>query len=158
MTLTTYRRKRDFNRTPEPRGGPASKQAGALKFVIHKHDATRLHYDLRLELDGVLRSWAVPKGPSFDPAEKRLAIQVEDHPLEYGGFEGVIPKGEYGAGPVIVWDRGRWKPRGDPREGLANGRIDFELAGEKLQGGWKLIRMAGRRAEAKTPWLWIKEK
>src|SRR5262245_37627858 len=110
MGLKRYHAKRRFDRTPEPKGAPGRARRRTLSFVIQKHDATRLHYDFRLEMEGVLRSWAVPKGPSLDPAEKRLAVQVEDHPLDYGGFEGVIPKGEYGGGPVILWDRGRWEP------------------------------------------------
>src|SRR5206468_9608357 len=159
MTLTTYRRKRDFKETPEPKGKAKTKASrkGPL-YVIQKHAASRLHYDFRLELDGVLKSWAVPKGPSLDPGEKRLAIEVEDHPLEYGDFEGTIPKGEYGGGSVLLWDRGSWLPRGDPRQGLKAGRLKFELHGKKLAGGWNLVRLRGRgESEGKTPWLLIKE-
>ena len=163
MSLVEYRRKRHFQKTPEPAGKvtkrrPAKRAtAPKLKFVIQKHAATRLHYDFRLELDGVLLSWAVPKGPSFDPGEKRLAVHVEDHPLEYGKFEGRIPEGEYGAGEVIVWDRGSWTPTGDPREGLRRGKLEFELDGEKLHGGWKLIRMHGRTGDDKN-WLLLKSR
>src|SRR5678816_4353977 len=133
--LREYHRKRDFGRTPEPRGGAAARRE-AHRFVIQKHAASRLHYDFRLELDGTLKSWAVPKGPSLDPAEKRLAMQTEDHPVEYGSFEGIIPKGEYGGGTVMLWDRGTWTPVGDPHEGLKKGRLKFTLDGEKLSGGW----------------------
>ncbi len=145
MPLQEYRRKRDFKKTPEPRGkrGPAHKQ---LAFLIQKHDASHLHYDFRLELDGVLKSWAVPKGPDLDPAQKRLAMQVEDHPLEYGNFEGTIPKGQYGGGTVMLWDRGTWEPIGDAREGLHEGHLKFILHGEKLRGRWMLVRRGGRRA------------
>src|SRR6266436_6239639 len=121
--LEAYRKKRDPDRTPEPFGGRPP--AGGRLFVVHKHAARRLHFDLRLEMDGVLRSWAVPKGPSANPADKRLAVLVEDHPLEYGDFEGKIPEGNYGAGAVIVWDRGRWRPIGDPAEGLKKGKLLF---------------------------------
>src|SRR5687767_2565572 len=141
--LQKYAAKRKFTRTPEPAPKSRSRRSGPLLFVVQKHAARRLHYDFRLELDGVLKSWAVPKGPSLDPADKRLAVQVEDHPLDYGGFEGVIPKGEYGAGPVIVWDRGSWTPEGDVNAGLRRGKLEFELHGEKLSGAWRLIRLRG---------------
>ena len=157
MGLKAYRKKRDFNRTPEPPGRVHSGGERRL-YVIHKHAATRLHYDLRLEEGGVLKSWAVPKGPSLDPKEKRLAVQVEDHPLEYGEFEGVIPKGEYGGGKVQLWDRGRWVPEGDAAAGLRKGRLKFHLEGEKLQGSWNLIRMHDQAEQnGKTNWLLIKE-
>jgi len=157
--LTTYRRKRDFRRTPEPSGSARPRSRGN-SFVVQKHAARRLHYDFRLELDGVLKSWAVPKGPSLEPGEKRLAVQTEDHPLEYGRFHGVIPEGEYGAGKVELWDRGAWTPDGDAREGLARGRLKFQLRGKKLHGGWALIRMGGRNGSrnGKENWLLIKER
>src|SRR6478672_3014510 len=154
MGLQKYREKRDFSRTPEPRGRTAEPH-GRLGFVIQKHAASHLHYDFRLEMDGVLRSWAVPKGPSLDPADKRLAAEVEDHPLEYGSFEGSIPEGSYGAGNVIVWDRGTWTPVGDPVEGYRKGRLKFTLSGEKLRGQWHLARMAAKRG-GKVNWLLIK--
>ncbi|MEO6055910.1 MAG: DNA polymerase ligase N-terminal domain-containing protein, partial [Gemmatimonadales bacterium] len=150
--LATYRAKRVLDRTPEPPGA-VGRTDGRL-FVVHEHDATRLHYDLRLEMDGVLRSWAVPKGPSYNTADKRLAVLVEDHPLEYGDFEGLIPKGNYGAGAVIVWDRGQWVPVGDPAEGLAKGKLLFELKGYKLQGLWTLVKLKKGQKE----WLLIKER
>jgi bifunctional non-homologous end joining protein LigD len=159
--LDEYHRKRDFAATPEPAGADAADPgpaAAPLSFVIHKHAARRLHYDVRLELDGVLMSWAVPKGPSFDTADKRLAVHVEDHPLEYGTFEGVIPAGEYGAGAVIVWDRGTWRPLVDPHEGLASGNLKFELAGEKLRGAFVLVRMKPKPGERGENWLLIKER
>ena len=157
--LATYRRKRDFKRTPEP-SGSAHRRARGNSFVVQKHVARRLHYDFRLELDGVLKSWAVPKGPSREPGEKRLAVQTEDHPLEYGRFHGVIPEGEYGAGKVELWDRGVWIPDGDPREGLARGRLKFRLQGKKLHGGWALVRMGRRNGSrnGKENWLLIKER
>ena len=130
MSLRDYNRKRHFDRTTEPAGAQAP--AGGHSFVIQKHAASHLHYDFRLEADGVLKSWAVPKGPSLDPAVKRLAMHVEDHPVAYGGFEGIIPEGEYGGGTVMVWDRGVWEPVGDPREGYRTGKLKFELHGEKL--------------------------
>jgi bifunctional non-homologous end joining protein LigD len=154
-SLSTYRAKRAFDATPEPAGlvpktGP--KQGGLL--IVHMHDATRLHWDLRLEMDGVLKSWAVPKGPSASPADKRLAVKVEDHPLEYGDFEGVIPEGNYGAGTVIVWDRGVWEPLEDPHEGLGKGKLLFNLKGYKLHGRWTLIKLKKTEKE----WLLIKER
>ena len=140
-----YQRKRDFAETPEPAGKRGDASAGR-SFVVQKHAATRLHYDFRLELDGVLKSWAVPKGPSLDPADKRLAMQTEDHPVEYGGFEGVIPEGEYGGGTVLLWDRGTWEPIDDPRPGrCATGKLEFRLHGEKLRGAWALVEAEGAR-------------
>jgi bifunctional non-homologous end joining protein LigD len=155
MALTAYRKKRDFKTTPEPRGKRQA-SGGGDSFVIQKHAARRLHYDLRLEMNGVLVSWAVTKGPSLVPGEKRLAVHVEDHPLEYGGFEGTIPKGEYGGGTVIVWDRGRWSPVGDAKKGYAKGHLEFELHGEKLSGRWHLVRMAKKPRDKKENWLLIK--
>ncbi|QJP12764.1 DNA ligase D [Starkeya sp. ORNL1] len=154
MALEIYRKKRDFTATPEPKGGRGRKSGNS--FVIQKHDATRLHYDFRLEMDGVLKSWAVTRGPSLVAGEKRLAVHVEDHPLEYGGFEGTIPKGEYGGGTVIVWDRGTWTPIGDAHKGYAKGHLDFELNGEKLHGRWHLVRMHGKPREKRENWLLIK--
>jgi bifunctional non-homologous end joining protein LigD len=160
MSLVEYRRKRRCAKTPEP-GGQRVRRAARRrpKFVIQKHAARRLHYDFRLEMEGVLKSWAVPKGPSLDPGEKRLAVQVEDHPLEYGKFEGRIPEGEYGAGEVILWDRGTWNPVGDPVQGLSEGKLEFELDGEKLKGGWLLVRMGGRSRQSDKPqWLLLKKR
>jgi bifunctional non-homologous end joining protein LigD len=157
MGLDEYHRKRDFESTREPRGKVVRRRGKALQYVIQKHAARNLHYDFRLELDGVLKSWAVPKGPSLVPTERRMAAQVEDHPLDYGGFEGVIPKGEYGGGSVVVWDRGTWEPVGDPRAGLAKGDITFTLNGEKLRGRWHLVRMRSRNGNRRKPaWLLIK--
>ena len=156
MALETYRRKRNFAATPEPRGG--ARPSGKSRFVVQKHDARRLHYDLRLEMDGVLKSWAVTKGPSLVPGVKRLAVEVEDHPLDYGDFEGTIPKGEYGGGTVIVWDSGAWRPAGSPEKGLAKGHLEFELFGKKLRGRWHLVRMAQKRGarDKHENWLLIK--
>ena len=154
MGLQTYRAKPNFDRTSEPRG--RTPLTDGHSFVVQEHAARRLHYDLRLELDGVLKSWAVTRGPSLVPGDKRLAVEVEDHPLEYFGFEGRIPEGEYGAGCVIIWDRGQWEPEGDPHQGLAEGHLDFRLHGEKLKGRWSLIRMKPRRGETQTRWLLIK--
>ncbi|AYD04747.1 DNA ligase D [Neorhizobium sp. NCHU2750] len=157
MALQTYNSKRDFKQTSEPRGRRAVK--GAAKgnsFVIQKHDATRLHYDFRLEMGGVLKSWAVTRGPSLDPEERRLAVHVEDHPLDYGEFEGIIPKGQYGGGTVIVWDRGTWAPIGDAKKGYRKGHLEFELHGEKLKGRWHLVRMHGKPEERRENWLLIK--
>ena len=155
--LAKYWRKRDFTVTPEPHGEVGAKTRERLNYFIQRHHARRLHYDFRLELDGTLKSWAVPKGPSFDPADKRLAVRVEDHPLDYGSFEGEIPAHQYGAGKVILWDRGMWIPQGDPREGLRKGQLKFRLEGEKLSGLWALVRM-GEAGEEKENWLLIKEK
>ncbi len=150
MALETYRRKRDFKKTPEPSGTKPRARDTSDIFVVQKHAARRLHYDFRLEMDGVLKSWAVARGPSLVAGEKRLAVQVEDHPLAYADFEGTIPKGEYGGGSVIIWDRGRWTPIGHPHEGYEKGVLDFDLHGEKLHGRWHLVRMRGTR------WLLIK--
>jgi bifunctional non-homologous end joining protein LigD len=159
MPLREYARKRDFTRTPEPRGRARLARRSAPLFVVQKHAASRLHWDFRLEMDGVLKSWAVPKGPSLDPADKRLAMHVEDHPLEYGDFEGVIPEGEYGGGTVMLWDRGTWTPEGDSREGYRKGTLKFILHGERLRGGWALVRMRGRNGrDGERTWLLIKEK
>ncbi len=152
--LAEYARKRDFARTPEPKGKPSKDSAGA--FVVQKHDARRLHFDLRLELDGVLKSWAITRGPSLTVGEKRLAVRTEDHPIEYLDFEGTIPKGEYGGGSMIVWDRGRWAPEGDPRKALAKGHLDFTLEGSRLKGRWHLVRMRAKPGEKTEPWLLIK--
>jgi bifunctional non-homologous end joining protein LigD len=155
MALEEYKRKRDFKKTPEPSPKRAKVSKEKRSYLIQKHDATRLHYDFRLELDGVLLSWAVTRGPSLDPADKRLAVRTEDHPLSYGTFEGTIPKGQYGGGPVMLWDEGTWEPRQDPHVGLKKGHLSFILHGERLKGGWDLIRM---RIEGKREnWLLIKE-
>lgn len=154
MALETYQAKRDFKITSEPRGKKG--RAKGNSFVIQKHDATRLHYDFRLEMDGVLKSWAVTKGPSLNPEDKRLAVHVEDHPLAYGDFEGIIPKGQYGGGTVIVWDRGTWTPLGDPHKAYRKGHMEFELDGEKLKGRWHLVRMHGKPGEKRENWLLIK--
>jgi bifunctional non-homologous end joining protein LigD len=154
VALKTYRTKRRFDVTPEPRGSVAG--LGGHRYVIQKHAARRLHYDLRLELDGVMKSWAVTRGPSLVPGEKRLAVHVEDHPIEYNAFEGTIPKGQYGGGTVMIWDRGRWYPDGDPEKSYRQGRLAFRLAGEKLHGRWYLVRMHPRAGERQDPWLLIK--
>jgi bifunctional non-homologous end joining protein LigD len=159
MSLQEYRQKRDFHKTSEPSGKERARKRGELYFVIQKHDASHLHYDFRLELDGVLKSWAVPKGPDVDPANKRLAMHVEDHPLEYGDFEGTIPEGEYGAGTVMLWDRGTWEPIGDPVRGYQEGHLKFILHGEKLRGGWMLVRKGGKNAVAdERTWFLFKER
>src|SRR4051812_27312902 len=152
--LKTYWSKRRFDVTAEPRGKAAVRKGHA--FVIQKHAATRLHYDLRLELDGVMKSWAVTRGPSLVPGEKRLAVEVEDHPIEYNKFEGTIPKGQYGGGTVMIWDRGSWLPDHDPHRALEKGHLDFHLDGEKLSGGWHLVRMRRRPNEKRNNWLLIK--
>ncbi|TBU83543.1 DNA ligase D [Phytopseudomonas dryadis] len=159
--VSDYNRKRNFELTDEPRAptrrGKARPAQGALRFVVQKHDARNLHYDFRLELDGTLKSWAVPKGPSLDPSQKRLAVHVEDHPLDYAGFEGSIPQGSYGAGDVIVWDQGIWQPRGDPVAAYEAGKLKFTLVGEKLTGDWALVRTRLRGSGDKQQWLLIKE-
>ncbi|WP_421461097.1 DNA ligase D [Agrobacterium tumefaciens] len=154
MGLQSYNAKRSFDKTPEPKGDKVDAQGSS--FVIQKHDARRLHYDFRLEMDGVLKSWAVTRGPSLDPEDKRLAVHVEDHPLSYGDFEGVIPKGQYGGGTVILWDRGVWRPIGDAKKGYRKGHLEFELEGEKLKGRWHLVRMHGKPGESRENWLLIK--
>ena len=162
--LSEYRRKRDFSKTPEPEGGRPSGRVKALRFVIQKHAATSLHFDFRLELDGVMKSWAVPKGPSLDPSVKRLAMQVEDHPMDYNTFEGIIPKGEYGGGTVMLWDRGWYTfaaldpdPVARLREGYAKGDLKFVLQGKRLQGSWVLVRIR-RGSPDKPQWLLIKHR
>jgi bifunctional non-homologous end joining protein LigD len=157
MALDEYKRKRDFKQTPEP---PAKVERGKQRrFVVQKHRATRLHYDFRLEMDGVLKSWAVPKGPSLDPVDKRLAMQVEDHPVSYFDFEGTIPAGNYGAGTVMVWDMGTWEPQGDAAEMLRKGDLKFRLNGKKLKGDFALVHMKSRRPGSKgTEWLLIKHR
>jgi bifunctional non-homologous end joining protein LigD len=156
MGLREYHRKRDFAITPEPRGEEARTEGRS--FCVQKHAATRLHYDFRLEMEGVLKSWAVPKGPSYDPADKRLAMHTEDHPLDYGDFEGIIPEGQYGGGTVLLWDRGTWTPLEDPHKGYRAGKLKFRLDGEKLKGGWTLVKIRGRDArDDEKSWLLIKE-
>ncbi|MAU95705.1 MAG: DNA ligase D [Fulvimarina sp.] len=155
-SLDTYNQKRDFARTKEPSGKAGRKTGDA--YLIQKHAATRLHYDFRLEHDGVLLSWAVTRGPSYNPSDKRLAVRTEDHPLDYGSFEGTIPKGQYGGGTVMLWDTGSWKPLGDIAEGLERGELKFELTGQRLTGRWVLVRMKPRKGEKRENWLLIKEK
>jgi len=160
--LKDYKAKRDFTKTQEPSGGAAGGEGG-FRFVVQKHDATRLHYDFRIELDGVLKSWAVTKGPSDNPQDKRLAVRVEDHPIEYGGFEGTIPEGEYGGGTVMLWDEGTWEPIGDPQRGLEDGDLKMVLHGKRMKGEWVLVHMKGRDSKRKSGparenWLLIKHK
>ncbi|WP_416398052.1 DNA ligase D [Allohahella sp. A8] len=161
--LDTYNAKRNFSKTREPAGDPsvygqAKAKGEALQFIVQKHAATRLHYDFRLELDGVLLSWAVTKGPSPDPAQKRLAVRTEDHPLSYATFEGTIPKGEYGGGTVMLWDEGSWEPVGDPKAGLKKGKLEFRLAGQRMKGGWVLVRMRVKEKTNRENWLLIKSR
>ena len=159
--LETYRAKRDFTKTKEPSGARKVLPAEHRRFVIQKHAASHLHWDFRLELNGVFKSWAVTKGPSVDPADKRLAVEVEDHPLDYGDFEGTIPKGEYGGGTVQMWDRGLWAPQGPktPEDAIAAGDFKFVLAGERLKGSWVLVRIKNNRGrDTRTNWLLIKHK
>lgn len=160
MGLEEYNRKRDFAKTPEPAGRRASRRGagtgGELRYLVQKHEASHLHYDFRLEWDGVLLSWAVPKGPSLDPKQRRLAVQVEDHPVDYGDFEGVIPEGEYGGGTVMLWDRGTWEPLEDDfNAALEAGRVAFALHGEKLNGRFRLLRLP-KRGAGKPQWLLMK--
>jgi bifunctional non-homologous end joining protein LigD len=157
-SLDAYEKKRDFDVTPEPRAELVEAGGDRLSFVVQKHDASRLHYDFRLELGGVLLSWAVTKGPSADPSQKRLAVRTEDHPVSYGGFEGTIPKEEYGGGTVMLWDNGWWEPLHDPEEGLKEGKLHFRLHGARMKGGWALVRMRGKKAEKRENWLLIKER
>jgi len=157
--LEQYRRKRDFTKTAEPRGARAPRRTRALRFVVQKHAASHLHFDLRLELDGVMKSWAIPKGPSVVPRVRRLAMEVEDHPIAYNSFEGTIPEGEYGGGTVMLWDRGTYEPTGGGgaaalREGYAKGKLDITLHGERLHGGFTLVRTRGEGERAQ--WLLIK--
>jgi bifunctional non-homologous end joining protein LigD len=157
--LAKYRAKRDFNKTAEPSGKARVAPSGKLRYVIQKHAATRLHYDLRLEWAGVFKSWAVTRGPSLDPKDKRLAVEVEDHPLDYGDFEGTIPEGEYGGGTVQLWDRGHWTPEGErsPDDAIAAGELKFTLHGQRLSGSWVLVRMKRDRTGSKrVNWLLIK--
>ena len=157
MALEEYKRKRDFKQTPEPSG--KVKRGKGHRFVVQKHRASHLHYDFRLEMDGVLKSWAVPKGPSLDPADKRLAMQVEDHPVSYFDFEGIIPAGNYGAGTVMVWDVGTWEPEGEADAMLTKGDLKFRLDGEKLKGSFALVHIRARRPGSKgTEWLLIKHR
>lgn len=161
MSLKKYQEKRNFQVSPEPSGKSSATAAGKkrLLYVIQKHRATQLHYDFRLEFNGVLLSWAVPKGPSLDPSVKRLAMQVEDHPLEYGDFEGVIPEGEYGGGTVMVWDNGEWQPESDDVEkALEKGDLKFSLRGKKLRGSWVLVRTHGYGSKEGKSWLLIKHR
>jgi bifunctional non-homologous end joining protein LigD len=159
MSLAKYRKKRNFRVSPEPRGSESGTRKSSLLYVIQKHRASHLHYDFRLEWNGVLLSWAIPKGPTLDPSVKRLAMQVEDHPVEYGGFEGVIPPGEYGGGTVMLWDRGTWSSEvTDVDEALRKGELKFTLHGKKLRGSWALVRTRGYGGSSKTSWLLIKHR
>lgn len=161
MSLETYRSKRDFAQTPEPKGGaPEVRRRGKPRFVVQMHQASHLHYDLRLEIDGVLKSWAVPRGPSYDPADKRAAFQTEDHPVEYAAFEGVIPPGNYGAGAMIVWDAGTMsvtEGTDDPGGAISSGKLAFVLEGTKLKGEWALVKLKGKKYQA-NEWLLIKHR
>ncbi|MGN6849999.1 MAG: DNA polymerase ligase N-terminal domain-containing protein, partial [Sphingomicrobium sp.] len=153
LDIETYNRKRDFTKTKEPKGRKLKGKGDS--FVVQKHSARRLHWDFRLELDGVLKSWAVPKGPSLDPGEKRLAMRTEDHPLDYGDFEGTIPAGEYGGGTVMLWDHGTWTPEEDPHRGYRAGSLKFSLQGEKLHGSWALVRIRDRRQARDDERSWL---
>ena|SRR5689334_2027736 len=155
MSLHRYHQMRDFARTPEPRGSVARSRE-RLRFVVQRHEATALHFDFRLEIDGVLKSWAVPRGPSDDPAEKRLAVHTEDHPVEYAEFEGTIPEGEYGAGDMAIWDEGTWIPESAPLAAYRRGHLKFELKGRRLRGHWSLVRMGNAQTRKKDLWLLVK--
>ena len=158
-SLRDYRAKRDFGHTAEPKGKVGRRRTAKLHYLIQKHDASRLHYDFRLEWNGTLMSWAVPKGPSENPDDKRLAVHVEDHPLAYGGFEGTIPEGEYGGGTVMLWDTGTWVPHQDDVDAaLKKGKLSFALHGKRLQGDWALVRLRGRGPKDRDNWLLIKER
>src|SRR5690242_16907242 len=152
--LTRYQAKRDFRKTPEPAGGKTTPHGH--RYLIQKHAAHRLHYDFRLELDGVLKSWAVPRGPTLDPHDKRLAVEVEDHPLEYASFKGIIPHGQYGGGTVMLWDEGSWEAVGDAHHSLQAGKLVFRLHGQRLKGEWSLVRMRSSKG-GRTNWLLIKK-
>jgi bifunctional non-homologous end joining protein LigD len=159
VSLTKYRDKRDFQKSPEPEGKGSRHSGRSRIFVVQKHRATQLHYDFRLEFEGVLLSWAVPKGPSLDPSVRRLAMQVEDHPVDYANFEGVIPEGGYGGGTVMVWDKGTWSPESaDIKAALAKGDLKFTLHGKKLEGSWVLVRTRGFGSKADKSWLLIKHR
>jgi len=159
--LDTYRAKRDFSRTSEPEGAQKSSRKGkGQAYLIQKHEARNLHFDFRLEHEGVLKSWAIPRGPSMDPGDKRLAVRTEDHPIEYGSFEGSIPKGQYGGGTVMLWDEGTWEPLEDPDEGFKEGKLKFIVHGKRLHGAFALVRLRSDtgRKQGKENWLLIKEK
>jgi len=159
--LKKYKQMRDFGDTPEPSGAKTKKKTKLPIFVIQKHDATRLHYDFRLEMEGVLKSWAVPKGPSYDPAIKRLAMMTEDHPYDYASFEGVIPADNYGAGNVIIWDQGTWEliePGDDPVKAIKGGKLTFRLYGKKMFGEWALVKIKGRSTGKDNEWLLLKHR
>ncbi|MEO5809055.1 MAG: DNA polymerase ligase N-terminal domain-containing protein, partial [Sphingomicrobium sp.] len=153
LDIATYNKKRDFKKTAEPAGRKLKGKGDS--FVVQKHDASRLHWDFRLEMDGVLKSWAVPKGPSLDPADNRLAVRTEDHPLDYADFEGTIPKGEYGGGTVMLWDVGRWvpEPGKDPRKTIEEGHLHFRLEGARMKGDWVMFRLKGRPGERGENWM-----
>jgi bifunctional non-homologous end joining protein LigD len=156
--LKTYDQKRDFSKSSEPRGVAKNISSDKHIFVVHEHHASHLHYDFRLELDGVLKSWAVPKGPSMKPTDKRLAVEVEDHPLDYAKFHGTIPKGQYGSGEVYIWDKGTWQEEGDAHQGLKKGKLEFILNGKKLKGHFVLVRIQGRNNSKQHSWLLMKKR
>jgi bifunctional non-homologous end joining protein LigD len=156
MGLQRYRQKRDFSRTPEPRGGPVTRSAQRLRFVVQKHAASALHFDFRLELDGVLKSWALTRDPSEETAAKRLAVHTEDHPVEYVNFEGDIPAGEYGGGHMDLWDQGTWIPEGSALASFRRGTLKFELKGKRLKGHWALVRMGNASTRKRDLWLLVK--